>query len=156
MDSDFPMIHMQLTASRTILLGVGIFLGAATSIHAEKLTVSCPHKEVLFHIEVPKSSAELAQGLMYRTELAEDAGMLFMFPDAPRVKVRMWMKNTILPLDMIFADTNGRILGIFENTVPYSEESIGPIEGTTQVLEIKAGLSKKHGLTTACYLRNHL
>jgi uncharacterized protein len=87
---------------------------------------------------------------MFRENLAEDAGMIFLYSD-PR-PIAMWMKNTPLPLDMIFANEAGAIIAVHENTEPYSLRSIGPVEETTQVLEINAGTSKKHGITKSCHL----
>ena len=98
----------------------------------------------VFSVEVMRTNEERAKGLMFRRELAEGRGMLFDF--APEQNVSMWMKNTYLPLDMIFIRADGRILRIAENTTPESEAIIpsgGPVRG---VLEVIAGTARKYGL----------
>ena len=139
--------------SRLFFLILGILLSDTHVVWADNVTLVCPHKSISFMAEVPLTEAERQKGLMFRETLAEDAGMLFSFPNTDTRSPSMWMKNTPLPLDMIFADENGVILEIFENTTPYSEDTIGPVPGTTQVLEIKGGISKKHAITKACVLK---
>jgi uncharacterized membrane protein (UPF0127 family) len=97
-----------------------------------------------FSVEVVGTDAERAKGLMYRRELPEGHGMLFDFKTEQ--PVAFWMKNTYVPLDMIFIRADGRILRIAENTEPLSERLVpsgGPILG---VLEVVAGTAKKLGL----------
>lgn len=98
-----------------------------------------------FNIEYVVEHEELMRGLMHRTELAEDAGMLFDFQEARPIS--MWMKNTLIPLDMAFIDEDGVIINIAENTTPLSLENIpsgGPILG---VLEVNGGTFKALGVT---------
>jgi uncharacterized membrane protein (UPF0127 family) len=98
----------------------------------------------VFSIEVMKTDEERAKGLMFRKELPEGRGMLFDF--TPEQNVSMWMKNTLIPLDMIFIQADGRILRIAENTEVQSEKIIpsgGPVRG---VLEVIAGTAKKLGI----------
>jgi uncharacterized membrane protein (UPF0127 family) len=98
----------------------------------------------VFSIELMKSDEERAKGLMFRKELPEGRGMLFDFN--PEQNVSMWMKNTLIPLDMIFIQSDGRILRIAENTDIESEKIIpsgGPVRG---VLEVIAGTAKKFGI----------
>ena len=118
---------------------------------ATHLTLSCPHKDIPLTVEIARTPQEHANGLMFREHLAEDAGMLFLFlkPKA----AAMWMKNTPLSLDIIFCRWNGQILAIYENTTPYSLETIGPVKGTAQVLEINGGAVQKHGISRECRLR---
>lgn len=134
-----------------VLIGSGCLNFA--SLHADNVTLVCPHKSVSFTAEVPHTAAQRQKGLMFRETLADNAGMLFFFPHANVYPPSMWMKNTPLSLDMIFADKNGTILEIFENTTPYSEAVIGPVPGAAQVFEINSGLSKKHNITKACVLK---
>src|SRR6478736_2645934 len=83
-------------------------------------------------------------GLMYRKELPDGKGMLFDF--SPEQQVSMWMKNTYIPLDMIFIRADGRILRIAENTEPLSTKII-PSRGLAKgVLEVIAGTAKKYGI----------
>ncbi len=130
------------------LLFLSSFISPLLSADTVKLT--CPHKTILFKVELAQSPEDLAKGLMLRTHLGEDEGMLFLFPK-PKAAT-MWMKNTPLSLDMIFCEKNGKILAIHENTTPHSLNTIGPIEGTAQVLEIKGGIVKKQRISNACIL----
>ena len=81
-------------------------------------------------------------GLMYRGHLDDDAGMIFVFP-APNT-AQFWMKNTKIPLDMLFADSTGKVLGIVANAQPYSEALLGGFAGTLYVLELNGGYAAKH------------
>lgn len=122
----------------------------ATSVHPESgleiipLTVSHNGREHRFRVEVARTAAEQAKGLMFRTELADDEGMLF--PRNPPRFASFWMKNTVIPLDIIFVGTDGRISNIAAMTTPYSLESI-PSEGVaTAVLEIRGGRAAELGI----------
>ncbi|MGV3552709.1 DUF192 domain-containing protein [Rhizobium sp.] len=95
-------------------------------------------------VEVAANSEQRAQGLMNRKEMADDAGMLFDFGTTRRVY--MWMKNTYLPLDMLFVSEDGSILGITPDTVPMSEAIIDSGERVRFVIELNAGAARKLGL----------
>ena len=118
---------------------------------AKNLILSCPHKDISLTVEIARTPQEHASGLMFQDHLGEDAGMLFLFlkPKA----AAMWMKNTPLSLDIIFCNWNGQILAIYENTTPFSLDTIGPVKGTAQVLEINGGTVQKHGISRECWLR---
>jgi len=118
------------------------------SVSILSLTLLCPHKNIPFNVEFAQTRQEQMQGLMYRTSLEEDGGMFFQYE--PPHPVSMWMKNTPLPLDMIFGDKTGRILAIYENTTPYSLDRIGPVKDTAYVLEVLGGTVAKQGITKAC------
>jgi uncharacterized protein len=98
----------------------------------------------IFGVEMAVTPEEQAKGLMFRRELAEKQGMLFDFHREQPTS--FWMKNTYIPLDMIFIRADGRILRIAENTVPLSEALVpsgGPVRA---VLEVIAGTAKKLGI----------
>ena len=98
----------------------------------------------VFAVELAENDEERARGLMFRTELPEGRGMLFDFQREQDVS--FWMKNTPLPLDIIFIRGDGTIRRIAANTVPYSLDSIpsgGPIRA---VLEVIGGTAKKFGI----------
>ena len=82
------------------------------------LVLSCPHKDIHFSVELAQTREEKAKGLMFRESLEENAGMLFL-NKKPR-PVTMWMKNTLIPLDIIFGDEDGVILAVHERTIPHS------------------------------------
>jgi uncharacterized protein len=98
----------------------------------------------VFSVEMATSEQEKETGLMYRKELADGKGMLFDF--SPEQQVSMWMKNTFIPLDMIFIRADGRILRIAENTEPQSTKIISSGGLAKGVLEVIAGTAKKYGI----------
>ncbi len=97
-----------------------------------------------FSVEVMRTDAERAKGLMYRRFMPADRGMLFDFKvEQP---VMMWMKNTYLPLDMVFMSRDGTVVNIAENTEPLSERIIASGAPTYAVLELNAGVARSIGL----------
>jgi uncharacterized membrane protein (UPF0127 family) len=97
-----------------------------------------------FVVELAITNDELSRGLMFRKELPEGRGMLFDFKeDRP---IMMWMKNTPLPLDMIFIGSDGIITRIAENTTPYSERTIPSGRPARAVLEVIGGSARKLGI----------
>ncbi len=134
-----------------------IFLPEAPSAVAQTLekleivTASGPHE---FSVEVMRTPAELEHGLMFRRFLPPDRGMLFDFKTEK--PVMMWMKNTYLPLDMVFIAKSGRVVGIAENTEPFSEKIIPSGGPTYGVLEVNAGTAAKIGLKAGDEVRHPL
>lgn len=100
-----------------------------------------------FQVEVARSEEEQRQGLMFRESLDPDEGMLFPFPQ-PR-PAHFWMKNTLIPLDMIFVRADGSIARIAVNTVPHSLDLVGVDEPVAAVLEIAGGRSVELGIGEA-------
>jgi|SRR5215217_4802946 len=97
-----------------------------------------------FTVELAVDSDQRALGLMNRREMAPDRGMLFDFAQTRRVM--MWMKNTYLPLDMLFIRENGKIATVRENAVPLSESIIDSREPVAFVVELNAGTVKRLGI----------
>ncbi len=108
------------------------------------VVVATDEGEHLFRAEVADTTAERSRGLMFREELAPDAGMLFVF-DPPR-RVSFWMKNTYISLDMLFIDAGGRIVHIAERTEPETLDPHGPDRPVHAVLEINGGLADRLGI----------
>jgi uncharacterized membrane protein (UPF0127 family) len=108
------------------------------------LTITGHGKTSRFTVEVAASEAEQEQGLMYRQSLAPDAGMIFPFP-TERVAT-FWMKNTYIPLDMVFIRKNGTIARIGANAVPMTLDVVSSNEPVTAVLEIAGGRAAELGL----------
>lgn len=100
--------------------------------------------ELAFDIELAVSSQQQAQGLMYRQSLAADAGMLFLY--RPAREVSMWMKNTLIPLDMLFIAEDGIVVKVAERTVPLSLTTISSGERVRAVLEINGGMASRLGI----------
>lgn len=108
------------------------------------LTVTGAKGAHAFRVEVARTSEEQAQGLMFRTAMGADEGMIF--PMDPPRDASFWMRNTVIPLDIIFIGADRRILNIAANAVPYSETplpSAGPVSG---VLELNGGRAAQLGI----------
>lgn len=96
------------------------------------------------NVELAQTDGQRAFGLMYRPHLPEDAGMLFIFQKAQHLT--FWMKHTEIPLDMIFADASGTIVGIVANAKPYSLRPLSVIGEAQYVLEVNGGFARRHDL----------
>ena len=103
-------------------------------------------------VEIADSASERAQGLMDRPALATSAGMLFVY-DTPQ-HARFWMRNTLIPLDMIFADATGLVTRVHSNAVPLDDTAIDGGEGVTFVLEINGGLAVRLGIGPGAAFRH--
>lgn len=111
----------------------------------EPLEAVTPSGRTRFFVEIADNDAERERGLMFRKELAPDRGMLFDFHGEPH-EVAFWMKNTLIPLDIIYIQQGGTVLSIARNTTPLSEAPI-PSGGTVvAVLEIAGGRAEQIGL----------
>jgi uncharacterized protein len=95
-------------------------------------------------VEIARTEPERRRGLMNRTALDEDAGMLFLFDES--AEHGFWMMNTLIPLDMIFIDEDGRIVGIVERAEPRTTTSRTVGRSSRYVLEVNGGWSAAHGV----------
>ncbi|MGD0633911.1 MAG: DUF192 domain-containing protein [Beijerinckiaceae bacterium] len=112
----------------------------------ETLEIDTASGPRILQVEVMRTEQERERGLMFRKYLPKERGMLFDFPvEQP---VMMWMKNTYIPLDMVFMDHNGRIVGIARNAEPLSETIIPSGAPAAGVLEINGGEAAELGLKT--------
>ncbi len=118
--------------------------GADPSVPRPRVVVETSTGAHPVDVELARTEPERRKGLMDRASLPEDAGMLFIF-DAPEV-LSFWMKNTLIPLDMIFIDDAGTIVGIVERAEPrtLTERTVG--KPSRYVLEVNGGWSKAHGV----------
>ncbi|HDR29922.1 DUF192 domain-containing protein [Rhodovulum sp.] len=105
-----------------------------------------------FSVEIADDDAERARGLMHRETLPASAGMLFIY-DRPQ-HVAFWMENTLIPLDMIFVDPEGRVLKVHLNARPLDRTPIDGGEGVLAVLEINGGLAGRLGIGPGSELRH--
>jgi uncharacterized membrane protein (UPF0127 family) len=117
----------------------------------EIVTASGTHE---FSVEVMRSGPQRERGLMFRRFLPQERGMLFDF--ATEQPVMMWMKNTYLPLDMIFIGRAGKVVGLAENTEPLSEKIIPSGAPAYGVLEVNAGTVARIGLRVGDSVRHPL
>lgn len=128
----------------TVLLGCAATAGPQPLLPRSSLTIDTPHGPVRFAVEMAVDARSQQTGLMFRTAMAPDAGMLFDFHR--KLFVAFWMKDTILPLDLIFIRADGTISTITANAVPYSTRKIVSAEPIRAVLEINAGLAESLGI----------
>ena len=101
-------------------------------------------REITFEVEVVDTPAKRELGLQYRRDLAADRGMIFLFPR--EAEQTFWMKNTPIPLDMIFINNDRRIVGIVEQAVPFSLDPRSVGRASRFVLEVNGGLAKRYGI----------
>ena len=101
---------------------------------------------VLLDVEVAGNEAERQHGLMFRRHLPENQGMIFLF-DRER-EITMWMKNTYIPLDMVFIGDDWRVVHIARDAEPLSTDVISSVQPASRVLEIAGGQASKLGLKT--------
>jgi uncharacterized membrane protein (UPF0127 family) len=121
-----------------------IFLATSACQAEPKVTITTKAgREVAFYVEVANTPAKRELGLQYRKDLATDRGMLFLF--AHDQVLTFWMKNTTIPLDMVFIGQDGKIVGIVEEAVPFSLDSRSVSAPSRYVLEINGGLSRRYG-----------
>ncbi|MDA1098453.1 MAG: DUF192 domain-containing protein [Proteobacteria bacterium] len=118
---------------------------AATAIAPiNNVTVITAQARPQFHVELAATDDARRKGLMHRRVLAKDAGMLFIFPISGRHG--FWMKDTLIPLDMLFIAGDGRIVYVHHNAQPHSLTPITPNKDARAVLEINGGLSRRLGI----------
>jgi uncharacterized protein len=120
------------------------WVGSGAAQQLQELKITSKSGVHIFGVELAVTPEEQTRGLMFRRELPEGQGMLFDFHREQPTS--FWMKNTYIPLDMIFIRADGRILHIAENTVPLSEELVpsgGPVRA---VLEVIGGTAKRLGI----------
>jgi uncharacterized membrane protein (UPF0127 family) len=117
---------------------------SAQAANFETLEIATKSGVQVFSVEIATTEEEKTTGLMNRKELADGKGMLFDF--SPEQQVSMWMKNTYIPLDMIFIRPDGRILRIAEHTEPLSTKIIASGGLVKGVLEVIGGTAKKYGI----------
>ena len=126
---------------KSIHLIFNFFLVSFYTFSNEKIDVSIYHKNITFNVEVAKTIEERRIGLMYRKKLLNNEGMLFIFP---REKIiQLWMKNTYIPLDVIFISENKVIVDIKKNMEKLSETIVKSRVKSRYALEFNAGLINK-------------
>jgi uncharacterized membrane protein (UPF0127 family) len=149
------MDRMGRVVGRVVLLvGLAIGLGVGPFFEAGHAAAQGPvafgHGELdiqtasgrhHFTVELATAMEQQVQGLMFRRTLAPDAGMLFLYTDDH--DIQMWMKNTLIPLDMVFIRADGTIINVAERTVPQSLATIGSDGPARAVLEVNGGTAAR-------------
>ncbi len=131
------------------LAAFAIILELAASLPANAagtapLTIDTGQGAKAFTVELATTPREMQVGLMFRQSLAPDAGMLFVYPSDQQVA--FWMKNTVIPLDMLFIAGDGHIRRIVERTIPLSTTPIPSVDEVRAVLEVNGGTAERLGI----------
>jgi uncharacterized protein len=141
----------EMTISRRVVLLGAALLAFSRPARADlvtftksKLVISTGKGRFPFDIELALTPPQMAQGLMYRRTLAADAGMLFDYGDPQ--PIAMWMKNTFIPLDMIFVGKDGKVVDLHERAVPMSLDTIEAKVPAKAVIEVNAGTIARLGV----------
>jgi uncharacterized membrane protein (UPF0127 family) len=120
---------------------------------ASTVLVDTGERKLTFRVEVARTEPEREKGLMYREHLAPDAGMIFLF-ERPSA-LTFWMKNTLIPLDMIFIGADRSIVGIVAEAEPLTLTPRGVDEPSQYVLEIGGGLAARLGIRAGQHVDFH-
>ena len=133
------------TLSSVIIVTLIVLLGAPVLQASTTTSLSINHH--VFTIEVPRTIEEYDRGLMYQRHLDASHGMIFLIEPSQAREAAMWMKNTFIPLDMLFIGPDYRIACVIENTKPLSLKNIKCDKPVMAVIELNAGEAKQFHLT---------
>lgn len=125
---------------------------ALAACRADSVDLKNDQAQIRFDVELAVTPQERSRGLMFRESLPRRSGMLFVF-DPPQ-RVAFWMKNTLIPLDMIFLDKTGTVTRVHEGAIP---GNLTPVEGGDSVfavLEINAGLASRYSIKPGTVMRH--
>lgn len=145
---------MRLKGALAGMILAGAAMGQAAWAACSDGTVSLRGDwgQLRFSVDVADDDASRSRGLMFVEEMARSAGMLFVF-DPPR-SVSFWMKNTLIPLDMIFTDRTGTVVRVHSNAIPGDLTGIPGGEGIYTVLEINGGLAERYGIAPGSQMQH--
>ena len=118
----------------------------------DQVELRWPGGQARFAVELADTDAERSRGLMFVESMPRSAGMLFVY-ESPR-RATFWMKNTLIPLDMIFADASGRVTKVHTNAQPQDLTTIDGGDGVKLVLEINGGLAARLGISPGAEMRH--
>ena len=142
------------TSGRLSALLIAMFAAAPAMAAClpDVVDIRGPFGQARFTVELADTPAARSRGLMFRERMASAAGMLFIYPKPQRAT--FWMKNTLIPLDMIFADAAGRVTRVHAGAKPKDTTAINGGDGVVAVLEINGGLAAKLGIAPGAELRH--
>jgi uncharacterized protein len=141
---DRSLLARVLAILAALLVSGALAAAASVAFEETPLVIDAGGDRFEFQVELAVSSEQRSQGLMFREDLAEDRGMLFDFGRPQQAS--MWMRNTYVPLDMLFIDGDGRITQITTDTQPLSDAVIASREPVRAVLELRAGVTARLGI----------
>lgn len=110
-----------------------------------------PRAPLTVRVELASTDAQRQMGLMFRESLGENEGMLFLFPTERHNS--FWMRNTLIPLDMLFLDSEWKVVGIVERAEPLTDDPRAVAKMSQYVLELNGGFAAQHGLSTDTQVR---
>jgi len=142
--SPTSIVAICLAAALLVAGGIALMFANAAADGLNSARVVTDDGAHSFQIEIADDMGERSRGLMFRRSLGQNQGMLFDFREERPVS--MWMKNTYLPLDMLFIGADGTIREIAENTTPLSERTVSSGVPVRYVLEINAGRAAALGI----------
>ena len=148
----FPIAGVPRRLGRRLFLGAPFALAAGAALaqggevafKKSSLVVVTPAREIKFDVELALNDAERSRGLMFRDKLGPYEGMLFDFYQ--EMPVSFWMKNTLIPLDMVFIAADGTVRHVHANAVPHSTDAMPSKYPVRAVLEINGGSAKLLGI----------
>lgn len=143
--------HWRVFGAFLALLAVAPLAGLAQS-DRNVLAIETSSGSHPFNVDVMRSQPDLEKGLMFRKSIPADYGMLFDFQREQNIM--MWMKNTFIPLDMIFMDKTSKVVGIIANAEPMSEKILSVGVPTDAVLEVRGGTAARIGLKVGDRVRD--
>ena len=147
-----------MTSLRALLLAALGLVASASLVRAEapcapdRLDLRWEGGRESFAVELAATPEARSKGLMFRPAMDPGAGMLFIY-ESPR-RAQFWMKNTLIPLDMIFADGSGTVTRVHSGAIPGDLTPIDGGEGVVYVLEINAGLADRLGIAPGTEFRH--
>ncbi len=147
----------QVTRLGACAVALAFWFGAAqaeTACQADQVDLKGPWGQARFSVEIADTPDSRATGLMHRAEMPRNNGMLFVYEHPQRVA--FWMKNTLIPLDMIFVESDGEVSHIHENAIPGDLTAIPGGDQVLAVLEVNAGLVQDYGITVGSQMRHEV
>lgn len=140
------------TEMAAVAMGILTAVPVMAACSADAVHLRGDWGQARFTVEVADNASERAQGLMGRVSMPKSSGMLFVYHRTRPVS--FWMRNTLIPLDMIFLDETGVVVRVHENAIPLDETPISSIAPARYVLEVNGGLSRALGITVGSELRH--